>query len=54
MIEENKLNFKIGNKIIGPGQQVLVVAEISCNHQQSFEKTKEMVKKSAEYILQYL
>jgi len=43
-----KNNFKIGNKTIGPGHPVLVVAEISCNHQQSFEKAKEMVKTACE------
>jgi len=33
----NKINFKIGNKMIGPDHPVLIVAEISCNHQQSLE-----------------
>jgi len=38
-----KICFKIGNKIVGPGQPVLIVAELSCNHNQSFERAKEIV-----------
>lgn len=46
--KENNLNFKIGNRKIGPGQPVFVIAEISGNHNQSFEKAKELVKKACE------
>lgn len=40
--------FKIGSREIGPGQPVFIVAEMSGNHNQSFEKAKEMVKAACE------
>lgn len=42
------LNFKIGNKEIGPGKPVFIVAEMSGNHNQSFERAKEIVKTACE------
>jgi len=35
--------MNIGNRQIGPGQPVFMVAEISGNHNQSFERAKELV-----------
>jgi len=43
----NKI-IKIGNKEVGEGKPVLVVAEISCNHLQNFERAKELVKTACE------
>ncbi|NQU82942.1 MAG: pseudaminic acid synthase [Parcubacteria group bacterium] len=43
----NKI-IKIGNKEVGEGKPVLVVAEISCNHLQDFERAKELVKTACE------
>lgn len=40
--------FEIGNKKIGPGQPVFIVAELSGNHNQSFERAKELVKAACE------
>ena len=37
-------NFKVGNKEIGPGNPVFIIAEISANHNQDFERAKKMVK----------
>ena len=37
----NKSNFKIGNKMVGSGYPVLIVAEISANHLQNFERAKK-------------
>lgn len=36
--------FKIGNRQVGANQPVFIVAEISGNHNQSFERAKELVK----------
>jgi len=44
----NKSNFKIGNKMVGSGYPVLIVAEISANHLQNFERAKKMVKTACE------
>ena len=40
----NTNSFKIGKKEVGPGQPVFIVAELSGNHNQSFERAKELVK----------
>ena len=40
----NTNSFKIGKKEAGPGQPVFIVAELSGNHNQSFERAKELVK----------
>lgn len=44
MIKKNKPSFKIGNREIGPNHPVFIVAEMSGNHNQSFERAKEIVK----------
>ena len=36
--------FKIGNKTVGENRPTLVIAELSANHQQNFEKAKELVR----------
>lgn len=43
MINKNNLIFKIGNRRIGVNQPVFIVAEISGNHNQSFERAKELI-----------
>ena len=40
--------FNIGRKTAGEGHPVLVIAELSANHQQNFEKAKELVKAACE------
>lgn len=40
----DKVNLKIGNRVIGSGQPVFVVAELSGNHQGSLEKAKEIIR----------
>ena len=40
--------MRIGDKIIGQGHPVFIVAEISGNHNQSFEKAKKLVKTACE------
>lgn len=42
-MKRTKPEFKIGNKKIGPGRPVFIVAEVSGNHNQSFERAKELV-----------
>lgn len=37
-------NFKIGNREIGPGNPVFIIAEMSANHNQDFEKAKGIIK----------
>lgn len=44
MTKKNSLIFKIGNREIGIGKPVFIIAEISANHNQSFERAKELVK----------
>jgi len=44
MNEKNLLNFKIGNRKIGEDHPVFIVAEISGNHNQSFERAKELIR----------
>lgn len=44
MIKKNNIGFKIGNRKIGPGQPVCIVAEISGNHNQNFKRAKELVR----------
>lgn len=41
-------SFKIGNRVVGPGYPVLVVAEVSGNHNQDFERAKKIVKAACE------
>lgn len=48
MKKENKLSFKIGNRRIGPDYPVFIIAEMSGNHNQSFERAKELVKTACE------
>ena len=43
-----EISFKIGNRIVGPGHPVLVVAEMSANHNQDFERAKNLVKAACE------
>jgi len=42
------VEFKIGNKYIGDGHPVFIVAEMSCNHLQRFEYAVEIIKKAKE------
>ena len=42
------VNFKIGDKIIGEGQPVFVIADISANHLQDFDRAKKLVKTACE------
>src|SRR3990167_10874349 len=35
--------FKIGKRIIGPGNPVFIVAEISGNHNQNYDKAVEII-----------
>ncbi len=44
MSKENNLNFKIGEKIIGPDQPTFVIAEISGNHRGDLEHAKKIVR----------
>ncbi|KKQ21363.1 MAG: NeuB family protein, partial [Parcubacteria group bacterium GW2011_GWA2_37_10] len=41
-------NFKIGNREIGPGNPVFIIVEMSANHNQDFERAKEIIKSAAE------
>jgi len=41
------LEFRIGNRLIGPGQAPLVIAEIGINHEGSYEKAVRMVDDAA-------
>ncbi len=43
-VMNKKYNFKIGNREIGPGNPVFIIAEISANHNQSFDRARELVK----------
>ena len=43
-----KPSFKIGNRIVGDGNPVLVVAEVSANHLQDIERAKKTVKLACE------
>jgi pseudaminic acid synthase len=36
-------NFKIGERLIGPGQPVYVIAELSANHHQEFEQAVQIL-----------
>ncbi len=40
-------SFKIGNREIGQGSPVFIIAEMSANHNQNFEKAKEIIKAAA-------
>jgi len=42
------MNFKIGNKEIGPDNPVFIIAEMSANHNQDFERAKKLVKTACE------
>jgi len=39
-------NFKIGNKIIGEGQPVFLIAEVGINHDGNIEKAKKLIQKA--------
>jgi len=39
----NNINFKIGNKRVGPDQPIFIVAEISGNHNQSYKRAKKII-----------
>jgi len=43
-VMNKKYNFKIGNREIGQGNPVFIVAEMSANHNQDFDRAKELVK----------
>ena len=38
------MSFPIGNRQVGPGEPTYVVAELSCNHQGSFERAVELIR----------
>lgn len=38
----------VGNRIVGAGQPVYVIAEVGCNHENDFDRAREMVIKVAE------
>jgi len=42
------MTIKIGNKIIGEGQPTFIIAEISANHGQDFNRATELIKKAKE------
>lgn len=48
MKKGNKPRFKIGNRKIGFGYPVFIVAEVSGNHNQSFERAKKIVRAACE------
>lgn len=54
MIGKNNLNFKIGNKEIGQGKPVFTIAEMSGNHNQSFERALEITEAAAKAGVQAL
>ena len=37
------LQLRIGDRVLGPGQPVFVVAELSANHHQSFDEAVRVV-----------
>lgn len=41
------VGFRIGKKRVGPGEPVLIVAELSANHQGSLDRAKEIVRAAA-------
>lgn len=43
MSDELKTHFKIGNRLIGPGQPTYVIAELSANHHQDFDRAVELI-----------
>jgi len=45
---KNNLDFKFGNKTIGPNSPVFIIAEVSGNHNQSFERAKKIVRVACE------
>ncbi|MFH1841396.1 MAG: pseudaminic acid synthase [Candidatus Nealsonbacteria bacterium] len=48
-MQQNELpKFKIGNREIGQGQPVFIIAELSGNHNRRFERAKELVKVACE------
>ena len=48
MKKENKLSFKIGNRKVGFGEPVFIIAEMSANHLQDLERAKLIIKAAAE------
>ncbi len=45
-MDDHTNNFKIDEREVGQGQPALIIAELSGNHNGSFEKAKEMVKEA--------
>ena len=43
-----KSNIVIDNKIVGDNESVYVIAEMSANHLQNFERAKEIIKEAKE------
>jgi pseudaminic acid synthase len=49
MQKDNKIKpIAIGNRLVGPGHPCFIVAEISANHNQSFNKAKRLIKLAKE------
>ena len=38
------MDFKIGNRLIGPGHPTYIIAELSANHGQDFDLTVRIIK----------
>src|SRR4030042_6067032 len=47
-IKPIKIKTPKGMRLIGPGQPVFIIAEMSCNHHQSYQQAKKIIEKSAE------
>jgi pseudaminic acid synthase len=43
-----KLNITIGNRTIGPGNPVWIIAELSANHNQDFNQAVQLIKAAKE------
>ena len=43
MSEELETQIQIGNRLIGPGQPTYVIAELSANHHQEFDRAVELI-----------
>lgn len=48
MIEKLHKQIKIGNKVIGDGQDAYIIAEMACAHNGSFEDAKALIKASSD------
>lgn len=44
----NRMNIKINNRVIGPGQPVYIIAEMSANHNQSFDQATKIIEAAKE------